>query len=222
MKMKTHYALVVERDTTLRNSWAETLHDLSRARVLKRARPAEVRDLVEPGMPVVVMVAGLSARGTRDDTMLSLIAEVRRQAEKAVILAVDHGNRPLGAVDALAAGACDVLRGDHHPAEFHARAALRLRQLRHQQPPESPFLHLGLTPVELQLLHTLHHNRDTIVTREMLAQALGEEDWIYGDRRFDVHVAHIRRKLKEAFGGRYHVRTIRSRGYVLEETVEPR
>jgi len=41
--------------------------------------------------------------------------------------------------------------------------------------------------------------------------------WVYGDRKFDVHITKIRKKLRDAFGERYVVETVRSAGYSFYE-----
>ncbi|MBP0484568.1 winged helix-turn-helix domain-containing protein [Sagittula salina] len=216
MSSRSSFTLVVERNAPLRNEWADLMRGAGLPRVLKRTRPSEVGALIAPGEPLSAMIVGLSARGAQDNAMLSLIASVRRQIEDAVILAVDHGDRSDGAVAAFAAGADDALRANPNPAELRARLAARLSRA-----DNSPFraawvAQLGLTPIEERIFACLSARRDEIVTRSALAQELGETDWQYGDRRFDVHIARIRQKLRERAGGTCDVRTIRAQGYVLQ------
>lgn len=152
--------------------------------------------------------------------MLSLIAGTRRLVPGAVILAVDHGNRPRGAAEAFAAGADDALRADHDPSELRARLAARLQSAAQGGQRAAWLAQLGLTPLEERIFLVLNARRNEIVSRPALAEALGEAEWHYGDRRIDVHVARIRQKLDAQFEGAVRLRTVRAQGYVLEG--EPR
>ncbi|MGR3321946.1 MAG: response regulator transcription factor [Pseudooceanicola sp.] len=213
---KARFSLVVERDTDRRMGWAEALHGEGLSHVLRRTRPAEARGLLTRSTPLCVLVAGLSARGHRDGDMLDLLRDFRIAAPGAVILAVDHAARPETPAEAFAAGASDVLRGDHHPGEFLARLRIRLRDAGMGAPDGLRRDRLNLTPVEAQILACLEAHKGQIVTRDTLARATGDRDWTYGDRRFDVHVARIRKKLAAEYGGRVSLRTIRARGYMIE------
>ena len=70
------------------------------------------------------------------------------------------------------------------------------------------------TPTELRLLHHLVRNRGRVFTRaQLLDKAIGP-DVIVIDRNIDVHVATLRRKLKD-YGDR--ISTIRGVGYKFAE-----
>jgi DNA-binding response OmpR family regulator len=71
----------------------------------------------------------------------------------------------------------------------------------------------GLTLAEAQILHLLLDRAGETVSRDALSMALEGRPWRYGDRKYDVHVASIRRKLADAFGEEMHVETQRSAGY---------
>lgn len=216
MSQRASFAVVVERDTTQRNAWSELLERSGLRRVLRRARPAEARDLMVPGVPLTAMIVGLSAHLPRDDDMLGLIVGVRRHAPDAVILAVDHGNRPRGAAEIFAAGADDALRADHDPSEMLARLSVRLQRATLAGQRAARLVQLGLTPLEEHILACLNARRGQIVSRAELAAEVTGGEWSYGDRRFDVHIARIRKKLAEQYGSTIRVRTIRAQGYVLE------
>ncbi|MCA0964144.1 helix-turn-helix domain-containing protein [Salipiger bermudensis] len=220
MKKRASFSVVLERDTARRNDWADLLRAAGLRRVLRRARPAEMSELIAPDAPLSAMIVGLTAHGPRDDAMLSLIASVRRQVPGAVILAVDHGNRPRGAAEAFAAGADDALRADHDPSELRARLAARLQNAAQGGQRAAWLAQLGLTPLEERIFSVLNARRNEIVSRPALAEALGEEEWRYGDRRIDVHIARIRRKLDAHFEGAVTLRTVRAQGYVMDG--EPR
>ena len=216
MKKRASFSVVLERDTVRRNDWAALLQAAGLRRVLRRARPAEMSDLITPDAPLSAMIVGLTAHGERDDAMLSLIASARRQVPGAVILAVDHGNRPRGAAEAFAAGADDALRADHDPSELRARLAARLQNATQGGQRAAWLAQLGLTPLEERIFSVLNARRNEIVSRPALAEALGEGEWRYGDRRIDVHIARIRRKLDAHFDGAVTLRTVRAHGYVMD------
>lgn len=73
----------------------------------------------------------------------------------------------------------------------------------------------GLTIAEAQILRILFSSQGKIVSRNDLSEAIDQRPWSYGDRKFDVHVAKIRKKIEAAFGPRLSVTTVRSSGYIL-------
>ncbi|WP_165610539.1 winged helix-turn-helix domain-containing protein [Cognatishimia maritima] len=73
----------------------------------------------------------------------------------------------------------------------------------------------GLTSAEAQVAHILISHAGEIVSRDELSYAIDHRPWDYGDRKFDVHVAKIRKKLTAVFGEHITVNTVRSAGYTL-------
>ncbi|MGY3439957.1 winged helix-turn-helix domain-containing protein [Marinovum sp. KMM 9879] len=217
MSQRGSFAAVVERDTARRSAWAAVLRDCGLPKVLRRTRPSEMRDLLTEGAPISALVVGLSARQVPDDSMLTLIAATRRLSPEAVILAIDHANRSQGAVAAFAAGADDALSADHDPGELRARLSLRLQGAVRGRRRAARLVQLGLTPIEERIFKHLSRHAGEIVEREHLARVLGEADWTYGDRRIDMHVARIRQKLEARSDENLEVRSIRGRGYLLDE-----
>ncbi len=214
MRRRAAFSLIVERDTARRTLWASSLSDNGDMRVMRRARPSEAESLITPDVQIATMIVGLSAQGDRE--MIELITRVRGAADDAVIIAIDHGTDPETAAQVLDAGADDYLRADHHPSEFAARLRIRSHRPGVEQPQSSRRAGLGLTPIEDRILDHLATRRGEIVTRSALAVGVGQGDWTYGDRKFDVHIARIRQKLNKCYGNSVTVRTIRSRGYLLE------
>lgn len=76
--------------------------------------------------------------------------------------------------------------------------------------------HAELTKFEAQVMHVLMMRHGEIVSRDDLSRAIDNTSWSYGDRKFDVHVGRIRRKLQSAFCGEVIVRTVHSVGYKLD------
>ncbi|MCE8008954.1 response regulator transcription factor [Aestuariivita sp.] len=75
-----------------------------------------------------------------------------------------------------------------------------------------------LTDIEAQVVRVLMGHEGQIVSRDALSLAIDRAPWTYGDRKFDVHVARIRKKLETAYGNALTVQTIRAAGYQLTLT----
>jgi two-component system response regulator CpxR len=69
-----------------------------------------------------------------------------------------------------------------------------------------------LTSMEFDLLELLMHSQGSVVSREEITARLFERETTPYDRFLDVHVSHLRTKLR---GGRGLIRAIRGVGYVL-------
>ncbi len=165
--------------------------------------------------------AGVLLTGLRDCVLGPVeIADLRRHLPGWVIIVIDHAGTANSAADALAAGADDVLRMPLQAHELVARVALRMRQAGMAEKSislETPLIaRAQLTPVEADIMRILLSHRGQIVSRNQLSRQLDKADWLYGDRKFDVHITRIRKKLRAAFGNRYLVCTIRSKGYLVQ------
>ncbi|MFU8863071.1 MAG: helix-turn-helix domain-containing protein [Rhodobacterales bacterium] len=165
--------------------------------------------------------AGVLLTGLRDAVLGPVeIADLRRHLPDWVIIVIDHAGTAHSAADALAAGADDVSRMPFPAHELLARVALRMRQAGMAEKSvslETPLIaRAQLTPVEADIMRILLSHKGQIVTRNQLSQQLDKSEWLYGDRKFDVHITRIRKKLKAAFGHRYLVCTIRSKGYLVQ------
>ncbi|MCW2810587.1 MAG: chemotaxis protein CheY [Friedmanniella sp.] len=72
---------------------------------------------------------------------------------------------------------------------------------------------LDLTRTEFDLLRVLsEHPRQTHTRRQLLTEVWGSE-WFGDDHLVDVHLANLRRKLKETAAAPRHLRTLRGVGY---------
>lgn len=166
---------------------------------------------------------------------LALIRRARASGLGSFILYLDRQVRPDAGGDAFAAGADDVVRLPFTIREFGLRLRARLGpgvlvtsggavpvpQI--MLDAENRLLAAGtarfaqLTPAEAEVAAVLIQRGGEPATRDDLSRAIDNCEWAYGDRKFDVHVTKIRKKMKQAFGGRYLVRSIRSEGYCLCE-----
>lgn len=216
-------AIVVEQDAALRARVVALLKAAGVVRIRCSASPAEAPvatpNDADEDAPDGILVAGLRS-GAQGGS--ALISQCRARRPHWVILALDHRNDSDSAAEALGAGADDVLCVPFPPREFEARLLLRHRQAAQvagrQAAGQQPVLAKArLTPVESEIMLLLLSRNGEIVTRNELSQHIDNSDWTYGDRKFDVHVAKIRKKLRAGFGERYALRTIRSVGYCLQE-----
>lgn len=179
--------------------------------------------ILDPAAPPSMVVAG--CHSTKKDC-LKLIKPSASLSPKPLIIVLDHlGSSELD-VAAFEAGADDVIRTPFSLVEFGLR--LRNRLLAANKPCAYEInlyedwdaqAHVAtkakLTAAESQVLRRLIQNDGQIVTRDELSQHVDGRAWEYGDRKFDVHIASIRRKLGSAFGDRISVSTVRSTGYRL-------
>lgn len=155
---------------------------------------------------------------------------LKRDAPFVVVLGFEEGG--MSAEQAFLTGAHDVIRMPCSLQEI----ALRLRaRIGMKNSPEDEPLFLdasnwdeeayiagraGLTDAEAQIAHVLISHSGEIVSRDALSFAIDGRAWDYGDRKFDVHVAKIRKKLTGVFGDHISVQTVRSAGYILSIDAE--
>ncbi|MFC6639655.1 DNA-binding response regulator [Sulfitobacter sp. JBTF-M27] len=145
--------------------------------------------------------------------------------DKKPIVIVIRDRECICGTDAFFAGADDVVEWPCPLHELAARVAVRLghpldqdnlQNLNVEWETEAYLADRAqLTTVEAQILGILYRHQGEIVTRDDLSQAIDGRPWQYGDRKFDVHVAKIRKKFSQAFGSEISVSTVRSSGYLL-------
>lgn len=225
MQEATKVCAVVIPADDIRGEVIKALGSAGLSGVLACTDPASFGRDVDGATALDVAVIGVP----RDDrTSLDLLSHLRTRRPECLVLALDMADADDSAARAFEAGAHDVLRMPFRPAEFEARlvrglpaqAGAARSQFEGQGAPPPAAIDttgaLELTPIEARILEILTEHQDEIVTRNELSQRLYGVDWAYGDRRFDVHVTRIRRKLRDAPELGVSVRTIRSVGYMLE------
>ncbi|MEQ3723275.1 response regulator transcription factor [Alcanivorax sp.] len=74
---------------------------------------------------------------------------------------------------------------------------------------------LGLTNTEFRLLQVLLEHRDTVLSKPFLYQAVLHRGCGRHDRSLDLHISHLRRKLRDAGAPESAVRTVWGQGYTL-------
>jgi DNA-binding response OmpR family regulator len=181
-----------------------------------------------------------AASGTYDlvilDVMLpaidgfAVLQHLRRRNDLPVIILtarVQHQDRILG----LNAGADDYLSKPFDPDELLARIRAVLRRTETASWKSRNEVTIGdirinaatrelwiagspaeLTQMEFDLLQLLMRSAGRVVSRDEITLALFERQAAPYDRILDVHISHLRRKLK---AGRNLIRTIRGVGYVF-------
>lgn len=74
---------------------------------------------------------------------------------------------------------------------------------------------LDLTGLEFDLLVALMRRAGRVVPRESLLTEAGRSDVVVGERTVDVHISHLRQKLKDDPRSPQLIKTVRGVGYVL-------
>lgn len=164
------------------------------------------------------------------DSALDLTRQVAALTPQPFVLVLTRGDDPQARVQLFEAGANDVLQFPFMLKELAYRLRARPGDIGRQfrfGPDQSDMLDVSadivrranLTEVEAQVVFALIQHGGEIVSRDELSRAIDKTPWSYGNRKFDVHVASIRKKLETAYGGQMNVRTVRSAGYQLSVAV---
>lgn len=78
---------------------------------------------------------------------------------------------------------------------------------------------LALTRYEFRLLATMYRRPAQVFSREQLLEAAWDDPVGVFDRTVDTHIKTLRRKLREASGGRDPIRTCRGVGYAYSPEI---
>jgi two-component system response regulator MprA len=76
---------------------------------------------------------------------------------------------------------------------------------------------LGLTKTEFDLLELLVHNRDIVLSRELIYERIWGYDFATNSKSLDVYIGYLRRKTEGRDGSRL-IHTVRGVGYVARES----
>jgi two-component system response regulator CpxR len=164
---------------------------------------------------------------------IAVLQQLRRRKNLPVIMLtarVQQQDRILG----LNTGADDYLPKPFDPDELLARIRAVLRRT-DAAAPHSTAVTIGniqvnaatreawisnslveLTAMEFDLLEMLMRSAGRVVSRDEITQVLFEREATPYDRFLDVHISHLRKKLKV---GRRLIRTVRGVGYVFAKAV---
>lgn len=214
------HALIVEADLACRMGLQHLFAVILGRSARVTADGAEVLGALRGGVRPRLVVVGLCSG---QDVALAVIGAAK--ATGACVIALDWRQASDWAVRAFLAGADDVAPAPIRLKEFALRMAARLGpqdsglaacqlDLTADWETEADIaLRAGLTEAEARVVSILIGGGGHIVTRDELSLAIDQRPWDYGDRKFDVHVAKIRKKLCKAFGTRITVSTVRALGY---------
>ncbi|MEM9967653.1 MAG: winged helix-turn-helix domain-containing protein [Pseudomonadota bacterium] len=159
-----------------------------------------------------------------DENAIEMIKRAKSCDPSTVVVALQNQGSTFGA-RAFLAGADDVVDWPCSLYEFALRLFVRLGRSAEQSATlisnasweTEAYIaeRAGLTMSEAQVMRVLYTHDGQIVSRDALSLAVDGRHWRYGDRKFDVHVAKIRKKLSDAFGPSMSVSTVRSLGYCM-------
>ncbi len=221
-------ALLVGGDTVRTAELADFLSEHCGWDSLRCDTPAQARALLGAAERIVLVVLGSAGP---DAGAVQGIRLLRTMAAAAFILFIDPTATGELSAPAFMASADDVIRAPFGLQEFGAR--LR-RGLGARYPADAsallPGLYLSaanhlravgvsgavpLTSAEAEVVKVLMRHLGEIVTRDALSREIDKCEWVYGDRKFDVHITKIRKKLRLCFGERFQIKTVRAEGYIL-------
>ncbi|WP_176250942.1 winged helix-turn-helix domain-containing protein [Sulfitobacter sp. HGT1] len=158
------------------------------------------------------------------DATFEAIKEISTMPDGPMVMVLNNTGSETGVLSFLA-GAVDVFDWPISINELALRILLRLGKsldlahlYRSERLGEIEAIvasNADLTVKESQILHVLFMHTGEIVSRDALSLEVDSRLWRYGDRKFDVHVAKIRKKLVGMFDGAIDLSTIRSSGYQL-------
>lgn len=176
---------------------------------------------VSPGAKLIVVTLADSTERT-----CRLIEAVASTHPKPFIFALIDDPASDAVIKVFQANADDVVRSPMSLTELAYRLRARsaeiglsfsflLEQLRRFDIAADIVQRADLTDIEAQIIYVLLHHHGMTVSREDLSREIDKTSWNYGNRKFDVHISHIRRKLEKTFKGALAVRTERAKGYAL-------
>jgi DNA-binding response OmpR family regulator len=158
------------------------------------------RDLRAKKISTLILM--LTARDALEDRVTGLNAG-----------ADDYLTKPFGFAELLARLRAVLRRSDiTRPVMLHA-ADLTVDPLTYRVTRGG--MRLDLTRKEYAILEVLMRHAGQVVTRNELTEGVWEADLDTLPHLLDVHVGHLRRKLKEA-GASPLIHTVRGRGYLLD------
>jgi DNA-binding response OmpR family regulator len=73
-----------------------------------------------------------------------------------------------------------------------------------------------LTEREFMILNTLIRRPGSVIGRDELQRQVAGRQWQSNDRSLDVHMTHLRKKIRRVSGGANPIKTIRSRGFLID------
>lgn len=221
--------LLIEDDNDIQNSLSALLR-LEQYTVKQAFSGTEGLLLLTPEVDLILldlMLPGLSGE--------DLLPRVRERSELPIL--VISGKSALDAkVRALELGADDYLTKPFERAELCARIRVALRRSRLYMSKQAPSLlqlgdlcldlqahsasfageELHLTATEFALLELMMSEPKQAFSRDRLYREIWQDDFMTDDNALNVHISHLRSKLREA-SGRELIETVWGIGYRLAQ-----
>ena len=189
--------------------------------------------------PCDLVILDLMLPGMQGETVL----EALRDAGDVPVLITSAKRSDAERIAGLRAGADDYLAKPFNPHELTARVAAILRRSRGAADAPPPMLSFDggrlvldpgsrrytltdgqpgrLTPSEAALVAALAARPGTVVSRQALLGSVARRpDEVY-ERLVDVHVANLRRKLRDDAGEPWLIETVPASGYRLVASLDP-
>jgi len=148
------------------------------------------------------------------------------------VIALTHGGDPKRDLAVLARGADDIIIVPLMPGELIARAHALIRRVYGERPQIVPVVQVGdlktdilnrrvsvgesethLSSLEQALLYLLVANSGSVVTREVILDALWGTDFVTETKHVDRHIRALRLKLKADLSQTRYIQTVRGVGY---------
>lgn len=171
---------------------------------------------------------------------IEICKELRSQKKNVPIIMITARDDEFDTVIGLELGADDYITKPFSPREVIARVKAVLRRTvsidSSPEKIESKSLKIGslvvypdrfeaflndepleFTPKEFELLIYLLENKNRVLTRDHLLNAVWGYDYVSDSRIVDVKISHLRDKIEENSRKPNYIRTIRGIGYKVEE-----
>lgn len=170
-----------------------------------------------------IMMPGMSG--------LDVLRKLRQTSEVPVLMLTAKGDET-DRVVGLELGADDYLAKPFSPRELLARVRAILRRGRGQatlkwcRAGDVEFSKqarqvkvagelVELTALEFDLLVALYERRGRVLSRELLWELAGRGDTIVSERSIDVHLSHLRKKIRDHEREPRLIQTVRGAGYLF-------
>lgn len=162
-----------------------------------------------------------------------------RQFSHVPILFLSAKNEELDKILGLSVGGDDYVTKPFSPREIAFRIKAQLRRANYKQKSKSKILKIGaleldlegclalkngrkleLTAREYEILQYLAQNKNRVISRESLYEAVWGQDSYGCDNIIMVHIRRLREKVEDAPNAPVYIRTVKGFGYKLVEPDE--
>jgi len=157
-------------------------------------------------MPIIM----LTAKGDEVDKVIGL-----------EMGADDYITKPFSIRELIARIRTVLRRSTSYPADFANKKEISFEQFQLIPDKRTLILYekeIELTKTEFEILYLLASNPNKTFTREELLKIVSDRDYAIFDRSIDMHISHLRNRLKENDQPLYNIKTVWGSGYRFEVT----